>query len=178
MVTALPLSDTRAVIAALLLLVSATLVPHGASAHPSHASYAEVEWSDNGTLDVALRVIPEDLERALTRQAGRSVVLVDDDFVHAQLTNYLARHFRISSATGPLQLVGMDVDYRDSWIYFSLPASREPNARLRNTILFDEEPTQSNRVKRLWAPQEPVLVFDGGEPERPLAVNAGSSENS
>jgi hypothetical protein len=149
-----------------------------AGAHPSHASYAELEWSDEGTLDVALRVTPEDLERALSRRAGRSVVLVDDPFVREQLGSYLQRHFTLSTATAPLRLLGMQVAYRDTWIYFSIPARREPDARLRNTLLFDQEPTQSNRVRRLWAPQAPVLVFDGREPERSLAVNAGNEKNS
>jgi hypothetical protein len=171
----LPLGGAARLFAALLITA---LCLKQAGAHPSHASYAEVEWSEEGTLDVALQVTPEDLERALSRRAGRSVVLVDDPFVREQLTAYLQRHFALSTATAPLRLIGMQVAYRDTWIYFSLPARREADARLRNTLLFDLEPTQSNRVRRLWAPQAPVLVFDGREPERSLAVNAETETNT
>lgn len=151
--------------------LSAVAAP-GAMAHPNHASYAEVEWSEEGTLDVALQVIPEDLEAALSRRAGRTVVLVDDPFVREQLTNYLGEHFRYSAERGPLSLLGLEVSYRETWIYFSLPAERTPAGRLRNTILFDAQPTQRNRVRRLWARGAPVLEFTAQEPERLLAVNS------
>ena len=64
----------------------------GAAAHPFHASYAELSWSEAGdALEVALRVIPEDLETALSRDAG-SRVLLDPEAPPAELIEaYLGR---------------------------------------------------------------------------------------
>lgn len=152
------------------LLPVLLLLQSNAEAHPSHSSYAEVEWGPESSLDVALKVIPEDLERALSQTAGKRVPLLDRPEVRELLTLYLQRHFRLSSTDGPLQLVGMELAYRDTWIYFSLPATRDPQLLLENTLLMDLEPTQTNRVKRLWAPEAPVLLFTAAEPRRRLAV--------
>ena len=91
-------------LAALLLVAAADL-----SAHPSHSSFAEVEWSERGTLDVALKVIPEDLERALSTQVRRTMVLVDTPEVRTALSAYLQQHFRLlHSATSGVSSVTAD----------------------------------------------------------------------
>lgn len=183
-------------LAAMVLVAAADL-----SAHPSHSSFAEVEWSERGTLDVALKVIPEDLERALSTQARRTMVLVDTPEVRSVLSAYLQQHFRLLHSASPgarsaapagdedtgatLELVGMELDYRDTWIYFSIatPLTEKPRSgiasgdpsglqriTLRNTLLMDVEPGQTNRVRRLWAPDASVLVFSTTEPQRDLMV--------
>ena len=153
------------VLAALLCL------PAG-HAHPVHGSYAEIEWSLEGHLHVALHVIPEDLERALSARAGVTVALRDTPAVRELLTAYLREHFQLvgGRARREPHIVGMELDYRDTWIYFSLPAGAAPRRapRLRNTVLMDLKAAQTNRVKRLWRPEAPVLVFSAAEPERAL----------
>ena len=141
-----------------------------ALAHPSHHSYAEVEWSAAGTFDVALKVIPEDLEAALTFHSGEPVVLVDTPRLRETLTTYLGKHFQLmpDDAAEGLELVGLQLDYRDCWIYFSIPADQSRITGLKNTILMDQEAGQSNRVRRLWEPQAPTLVFTPQEPLRDL----------
>lgn len=154
-------------------LLLATLLPViAASAHPSHGSYAEVEWNADGGLDVALRFAAEDMERALSVRAAQPVVLRDEPAVRRLLGDYIGTHFHFLAAPGSpaIHLVGMELDHRASWIYFTLaaPPSRE-EATLRNSLLMDVEPSQTNRVRRLWAPDEPVLVFTSVEPMRHLA---------
>ena len=160
-------------LAALYCLIAAFCCAPGLSqAHPFHSSYAEIEWSETGGLDVALRVIPEDLERALSLRAGRNVVLVDEPSVRELLVSYLAEHFRLLPGDDQSEprLVGMQLDYRETWIYFSLSAPQGADAALHNPLLMDLEPTQTNRVRRLWDPEAPVMVFSAAEPRRPLAV--------
>ena len=148
----------------------------GAAAHPFHASYAELSWSEAGdALEVALRVIPEDLETALSRDAG-SRVLLDPEAPPAELIEaYLGRHFRVTAAggaSGRPAFLGLEVGYDETWVYFTLPVDRSAAPlTLRNSLLFDVAGAQSNRVRRLWAPQAPVLVFPAAEPSLPLPVN-------
>ncbi len=160
------------------LLIGALLAFSAAfsTAHPSHASYAEIE-RDGDVFNVALSVTPEDLERALGLLAGASVTLVDTPEVRALLTTYLAEHFLLrdkrgesNAATASIDLVGMELGYRDTWIYFTIDGSGISEPLLTNTLLMDLEATQTNRVKRLWAPDAPTLLFTASEPERALEV--------
>ncbi|MHA7817515.1 MAG: DUF6702 family protein [Pseudohaliea sp.] len=146
------------------------------AAHPFHASYAELSWNEAGdALQVALRVIPEDLESALSRAAGRRVLLDPDAPPAPLIEDYLGRHFRISTAggtSGPPAFLGLEVAWDETWLYFTLPVARSAAPlTLRNSLLFDVAEAQSNRVRRLWAPEAPVLVFTAGEPSLPLPVN-------
>jgi len=148
----------------------------GAAAHPFHASYAELSWSEAGdTLQVALRVIPEDLETALSRDAGTRVLLDPEAPPAALIEAYLERHFRVSGADGKNgrpAFHGLEVAYDETWVYFTLPVDRrDAPLTLHNSLLFDIAEAQSNRVRRLWAPQAPVLVFTAREPSLPLPVH-------
>jgi hypothetical protein len=148
----------------------------GAAAHPFHASYAELSWSEAGdALQVALRIIPEDLESALSRDAGTRVLLDPEAPPAALIEAYLERHFRVTAAggaSGRPAFLGLEVAYDETWVYFTLPVDRSAAPlTLRNSLLFDVAEAQSNRVRRLWAPQAPVLVFTGAEPSLPLPVN-------
>jgi hypothetical protein len=148
----------------------------GAAAHPFHASYAELSWNEAGdALQVALRIIPEDLESALSRDAGTRVLLDPEAPPAALIEAYLERHFRVTAAagtSGPPAFLGLEVAYDETWLYFTLPVERSAAPlTLRNSLLFDVAEAQSNRVRRLWAPQAPVLVFTGEEPSLPLPVN-------
>lgn len=168
----------RSVAHALLLLCLVGASSDGVNAHPSHASYAELEWSAK-SLDVALKLVPEDLERALSLLAGENITLVDTPPVRTLLQTYLARRFRLlpvsatrdqASVTASLTLVGMQLDYRETWLYFRVPADPDVPYALENTLLMELEPTQTNRARRLWAAESPTLVFTVSEPQRPLAV--------
>ncbi|KGE03523.1 hypothetical protein HRUBRA_01902 [Pseudohaliea rubra DSM 19751] len=145
-------------------------------AHPFHASYAELSWSAAGDqLQVALRVIPEDLETALSREAGGPVLLDPASPPVALMEAYLDRHFEISAdgaEPAPVAFLGLEIAYDETWLYFTLPVSRAAAPlMLSNTLLFDVAEAQSNRVRSLWAPEAPVLVFTAREPSQPLPVH-------
>lgn len=140
----------------------------GTAAHPYHTSFAELGWSAAGdALEVSLRVLPEDLETALTWRSGRAVRLVSgggDDLLAA----YLAEHFQVRDGSGrvlPLELAGLEVAYDETWIYFTVAARPESRLTLRNTLLMDVESTQTNRVRTLWAAPGDALVLTGARPE-------------
>ena len=76
-----------------------------------------------------------------------------------------------SDSVTELVVEGMELGYRDTWIYFSIRGSVPQDGQLTNTILFEVQPTQINRVKTLWAPNSATLVFTDREPSRSLVVS-------
>ena len=72
-----------------------------ALAHEFHVSSAEVEHNrESGKLEVALRVLPEDLEAALSRGRDRAVRLEVTAGVDALITAYLTHNFRVAGPGG------------------------------------------------------------------------------
>lgn len=121
-----------------------------AAAHEFHTSTAEVEHNrDSGKLEVALRVIPEDLEEALSRGRDRPVRLEVTEGVDALITAYLAARFRVEGPDGeprPVTWVGKEVSHRAAWLYFEIPVDDETVWTLDNRVLFDVSETQINTV--------------------------------
>jgi Domain of unknown function (DUF6702) len=121
-----------------------------ASAHEYHASLAEVELNaDTGHLEIALRVIPEDLEAALTAKHGAAVRLEVTDGVDAMIVDYLASRFRVVGASGepqPITWVGKEVSYQAAWLYFEIPVAADGLWTLENRVLFDVSASQINTV--------------------------------
>lgn len=150
----------------------ALLNASGAGAHPFHSSYAEVDWSSDGRrLEVALRVIPEDLEAALSRQQGEAMTLVQHPRVLAAIETYLQTSFEVLDTNGdaqPLSLTGFEAGYRETWLYFTVDAARDESLALRNRVLLDEDITQRNQTRRLWETGPEVLVFTAERPEQAL----------
>lgn len=158
----------------LLALALSTLLHQSvALAHPWHTSFAEVSWNDAGdTLQVALRVLPEDLETALTWRSGKTVVLADNPEQRGLALDYLEDHFLLHSESGevfrPDNLLGMEIAYEASWLYFTIPVSAERRLHLHNSVLMDVEGSQANRVQPLWAGPQETLLFTSARPEQSL----------
>ncbi|MEM1142935.1 MAG: DUF6702 family protein [Pseudomonadota bacterium] len=144
-----------------------------ARSHPSHQSYSELEWSDGGRLDVAMRLYPEDLELALSAMAARPVVLRDTPEVRSMFAAYIGARFFLGSTPdlASFRFVGMELGSRESWFFFSLVNQRRESSVLTNDILTEVRDSQVNRVRRLWAPRAPTLVFTAAEPKHRLSVD-------
>jgi hypothetical protein len=64
--------------------------------HPNHFSSAEVRWNEkNGKFEVALRVWPADLEKALSNISGRSVDLEKTNGLNKLIAAYVSGKFLI-----------------------------------------------------------------------------------
>lgn len=154
-----------------LILVLCLLVTVPVLAHPSHSSYAELDWNEAGsTLEVALRVVPEDLEQALTRAEGQPVVLQERDQDSSRVVQaYLATHFLVANDRGekmPLSLVGMEISHNQTWIYFTVATGTGRPLTLDNRLMMETADSQINRVRRLWSAPDSTLVFHrGGTPQ-------------
>ncbi|MCA9713838.1 MAG: hypothetical protein KC468_03980 [Myxococcales bacterium] len=154
--------------------------PRRARAHPYHASLAELDRDPRtGALEVALRLIPEDLARALNRSAGRPVDLDDPGAREAPTRAYVARSFLVTrprSPGGPPRPVaprwlGMEVTIKEVWLYFAFALAPEAaRVTLLNRALFELEPQQINTVDARVGSRRASLVFRPGDAAKPLAL--------
>ncbi len=113
----------------LVLLGTAASV---ASAHPFHATLSEIEWNaQTSRLEVAVRVDPGDLERALRARTGRRLVLEHEteDARDGLLAEFVKETFRVAGfgdqrAGRPwkaqVHFVGHELAPRFAWLYFEL----------------------------------------------------------
>lgn len=127
-----------------------------ASAHPAHNSYCEIDWSEDGsTLEVSMRIIPEELETALSWQNPLApAVVLENEAVSGPLVEaYLSENFQVRDIHSELMavtLVGMDISYAESWLYFTVAASASERLSLRITVLQELDKQQINVLRRLW----------------------------
>lgn len=153
----------------LLIPLALGVLPTAALAHPVHTSLAEADYhADTHRLEIALRVFADDLEAALSAQAGRKVSL--EKTAPAELDTlvqtYLAAHFTVRAPTGgpalPFRWVGRELKDRDNelWLYFEtvLPGGLQ-GARLRHGLLVDQFSDQINTVRLRAGNRQTTLVF-------------------
>ena len=158
----------------LIVFTCALLLATSVAGHPSHDSFTEIDWNPEGDmLEVSLRIIPETLESALEKYAadGKRIALENTVVSEPAVEAYLIRHFEIRNSQSelmPLALVGMDIDYAESWLYFTVQASSDDSLSLRNTILLALENQQVNRVQRLWRRAADIQLYTQTKPERLL----------
>jgi hypothetical protein len=137
------------------LLAWILLAPLAAS-HPAHNSYSEIDWSEDGnSLEVSMRIIPEQLEMALSWQSplALAVVLENEAVSRPLVEAYLSENFQVRDSHSelmPVKLVGMDISYAESWLYFTVAASASERLSLRITVLQELDKQQINVLRRLW----------------------------
>ena len=75
---------------------------------------------------------------------------------------YLSETFQVRNAASelmPLTLVGMDISYAETWLYFTVAASSKQRLSLRNRVLQELESQQVNRVRRLWRNADDSQIY-------------------
>ncbi len=159
--------------AAVVLALAAVGLAAGAQAHPFHASRAEVDYRPEcGCLEVALSVVPEELEAALARISGRRLPLESPATV-PEILAYLKPRFVASPPGGeplPIEWVGRDVTYREAWLYFKVNGIAG-DFDLIDRVLFEAEPTQVNHLLLRGLGDPRALAFRAGE--APVRISFG-----
>ena len=143
-----------------LFLISALFGSGVALAHPYHSSNAEITWKPDaqetsnknysGTLQVALRVIPEDLEAILGIHEQRTVILDDNKETDKIIVDYLWKTFRVRSESKKqvaMQWLGKEVKHSAAWLYFELDVNNAQSLTLENRVLMDYKDSQTNRAQ-------------------------------
>ncbi|UCE02024.1 MAG: hypothetical protein JSW67_12280 [Candidatus Latescibacterota bacterium] len=170
--------QTARVMAAALMAVGALAVP--LHAHEYHVSIAEVEWNAESTsLEVALRVKPEDLEEALARRHDMQRINLDrTPGVDSLITLYLQERFEAVERSGeraqPAWL-GKEVTPRAAWLYFEFPlAQTAAGVTLRNRVFFETAAKQVNTVNLRIGEERATLTFTREAPEHEIDFDAGA----
>ncbi len=155
----------RAAVPLALAAVAAVGLTTKAQAHPFHASRADVDYRPQcGCLEVALAVVPEELEAALGRIYGRRMPLESPEAVPA-IQSYLKARFVVSPPGGeplPIEWVGREVTYREAWLYFKVNGVAG-DFDLIDRVLFEAEPSQVNHVQLRGLGEPRALAFRAGE---------------
>lgn len=141
-----------------------------AFAHPFHTSIAETEWNaETKRLEVALRVSPEDLESALSKQSEEKVRLEDSEGVDELIVDYLHEHFILCQPKSgdeepkPLELkwTGKELSTKAAWLYFEIEApDGVEGLEFTNRLLLDEGDSQINTVVLRDGKRKTTLRFD------------------
>ena len=115
------------------------LLATGANAHRFHHSLGEVEVnSERKVLEIALKVIPEDLETALQEQVGKRINLEKSKGIDAEITRYLASKLQfVGTDQQSLKLVwvGKEVTHKAAWLYVEVPYKSPQTVEIQNTLL-------------------------------------------
>ena len=120
-------------------------------AHPAHTTVSEVEFNaETGHLEVALRVMSEDLEKALSKRENRNLVVEREsaEKLEELCAAYLSEAFRLEPGNdSDLEWVGLEFEERDIWLYFELPVNPiEADAVLVVELLMEIHSQHLNTV--------------------------------
>jgi len=157
--------------------------------HPFHISYAEAQWTADGTrLQVALRVSPQDLDNALSNVSGRRVLLEKEsqekkrELVEAYLRDVIFLADQKSAARtldkavlekrrARFHWVGIEDELRYVWVYFELdaPVGAE-SVWLSNRVFFETERTQINTLQLMKTDPAVALRTTREEPVKKIPV--------
>ncbi|MFG0275615.1 MAG: DUF6702 family protein [Phycisphaerales bacterium] len=157
-------ADRLRALGLLLAIGLALCAPSVAGAHPYHVAFLEAEANpETERLQVAMRIFPEDLERALERMSERrSVDLERAEDVDELITRYLARTVLLrdpDAAPDDAELaepeasiihwVGKELGVRHTWLYFEVDLGRPDAEGLEISVrsMFEVEPTQENTIR-------------------------------
>lgn len=165
-------SATRSLthLAALVAALTCCNYASVAFAHPFHTSIAETEWNaETKRLEIALRVSPEDLETALSKQSENKVRLEDSAGVDDLIVAYLNEHFMLCKPTSgdeepqPLELkwTGKEISTKAAWLFFEIEApDGVEGLEFTNRLLLDEGDSQINTVVLRDGKRKTTLRFD------------------
>jgi hypothetical protein len=133
-----------------------------AAAHTFHASFAQVERTADGRLEVSLRFFPDDLERDLRRVTGTRVVVDDTKAFAEAFEPWLNARFalEVDGRRTTFRYVGAEVTVKTAWIYveadWPVPLER---STMTNVLLVDLLPEQVNTVNVVEGAAHASQVF-------------------
>lgn len=144
------------------LLAIASGAAHG---HSFHASLAELVWDgDSKALQLSVRLVPDDLEEAVSRHARRKVRL-EDAGADALLAAYVAEKMAISADGVPLKWkwVGQDADVHSVWLHLEASLDSPPRRLvITNSLLHEVLDEQVNSVTVKLGSSRSTLTFAAG----------------
>jgi hypothetical protein len=161
----------------LLLSLSATLNPH-----PYHVTIAEAELNTKTKkLEVALKLRPEDLERALSARLQKKINIEKHPKIDALITAYLQSCLTFKDKKGKAQKlswVGKELNLKSLWLYFEIPMPNGLQAlKIENKLLFKVLPDQLNTMNFKDGKTRCSLTFSRKHKTRTVALKIPKAKN-
>jgi len=161
-----------------LLILGAFLVTTGLLAHTFHVSLAEAEFNrQSGDLEVALRLSPEDLEKALGIAAGRRISLEREPNIDQRILAWLRQGLVVRAANGErreIKWVGKEIKPAVAWLYFEIPLPEGlDGAEVENRLLMNLDPRQVNTMNFRNGEFHTSLAFLKGKEMQRLPARVG-----
>jgi hypothetical protein len=104
-----------------ILVLTCAFASFDVEAHKFHASFATLNYNEQTrAVEVTMRIFPDDLEAALSKQLGKSVKLDKRKESSLMIMNYLGKTFELKK-NGRLQAfrwVGVELGVDSAWLYF------------------------------------------------------------
>lgn len=146
-----------------ILIFYCAFTADGVAAHKFHASFATLNYNEQTkSVEVTMRIFPDDLEAALSKQLGRSVKLDKSRESSQMIMNYLRKTFELKKG-GRLQAfrwIGMELGVDSAWLYFE---SKMPlgvvGAQIRSQFLCELYDDQTNVVSIKYKGKQLDQVF-------------------
>lgn len=116
--------------------------------HPFHVSVAEIEYNAKSKkLECALRIWPEDLEKALNKRSNEKVDLDSTEDIDERIFKYMNAKIKISSGEKASKLiwVGKELEIKQGWLYFEVETGKQPDDfTFSNQMFFELQDDQVN----------------------------------
>jgi len=139
---------------ALLLLVFAK-----AQAHPFAVTTTEVEYnSKSRCFEVAMRLYPEQLEQALSKESGKPISFERTAEIDLLIVRYLSSQFSIERSDrsakakdekrpSTIRWIGKELTPKSAWLYFEVPFDGSLSGiKVKNSMFFQLNPEQLNTI--------------------------------
>ncbi len=157
----------RAVCVVFNLIVISLFFSTETKAHKFYASFVTLNYNQQEQLvEITIRIFPDDLEAALSRQNNKPVHLDKSKAVSAMIMAYLRKTFELKKGGRLLQLrwVGLDLGVNSAFLYLQmkLPGGLS-GVHLRNHFLFEMFDDQTNVVSIKYNGKQLDHVFHRSE---------------
>jgi hypothetical protein len=157
----------RAVCVVFILLLVCALFSHEAKAHKFYASFVTMNYNQQEQLlEITMRIFPDDLEAALSRQNNKPVHLDKSKAVSAMIMAYLKKTFELKKGGRLQQLrwLGLDLGVNSAFLYIEvrLPGGLS-GVQIRNHFLFELFDDQTNVVSIKYNGKQLDHVFRRSE---------------
>jgi hypothetical protein len=157
----------RTVICLLISMLMCALASTEARAHKFYASFVTMNFNpQEQSVEITMRVFPDDLEAALRKQHNKIVHLDKSKAVAGMVMAYLRKTFELKKGgrVMPLRWVGIDLGVDSAFIYVEvkMPGGLS-GAQLRDHFLFEMYDDQTNVVSIKYNGKQFDQVFRRNE---------------
>ena len=153
------------------LIICLFLTSSVPATHKFYTSITQIDYNEKSkSFEIIMRVFVDDLEKSITSQRKKNYKIAND-LDNKLLNNYLTDKFLIQANQKTLQtkVIGTELE-RDILIIYleALSSSNANTLRIKNSILTELFPSQTNIVNINFMQKKETLVCNIDQPEKIL----------